>query len=105
LHIAGRDRPAVPHAVPMLYRPGENIGDRLDPAMRMPRKPRQVILRNVVAEVIEQQKRIEIRRVTKTKGAAKMHAGPFDGRLGADETFDGTDGHGWISGKRACRLS
>ncbi len=39
LHVAGAERAAIAEAVAVLDRAGEHVGDRLDPAMRMPRKP------------------------------------------------------------------
>src|ERR1035438_5009412 len=61
LNIARRDRPAIPETVAMLDGPSQNISNGLDSAMRMPRKPRQIILRHVIAKIVEQQKRIELR--------------------------------------------
>src|SRR5271155_164457 len=74
LHIARANRAAVSHAVAVLHRSGEDIRDRLDTAMRMPWKSRQIIRRNIVAEVIQQQKRIEVGCVAETKSPPQMHA-------------------------------
>src|SRR2546429_9544486 len=40
LVVARRNCPVVPHAVAVLHRSREHIGNRLDPAVRMPREPR-----------------------------------------------------------------
>ncbi len=53
LHVPCPQLALVPQAVPMLHRPRQNIGDRLNPAMRMPRKPRQIIRRNVIPKIVE----------------------------------------------------
>jgi hypothetical protein len=60
LHVARRDHAPVPHAVAVLHGPGQHVGDGLDAAVRMPGKPRQIVLRAVVAKIVEQQERIEV---------------------------------------------
>ena len=93
LHIARGDRAVVAHAVAVLDGPGENVGDRLDSAMRMPGKAREIILGNVVAEIVEQQKRIEIGGIAKAKSAAQVHARSFERGLGLDQALNGSNGH------------
>ena len=53
LHVAGAQIPAIPETVPMLYRPREYIGDRLNAAVGMPRKAGQIFVGVVVAKVVE----------------------------------------------------
>ena len=53
LDIARTERAAVAEAVAVVDRPGKDIGDRLYAAMGMPGETGQVILRSVVAEVVE----------------------------------------------------
>ena len=77
-----RDGAAIAHAVAVLHGSGQHVGDRLDPAMRMPREAGQVILRNVVAEVVQQQKRVEVGGIAEAERAAQMHARAFERRLG-----------------------
>src|SRR5579863_4572885 len=88
LDIARSDRAMVSHAVAVLNRSGEDIGNSLDSSVWVPWKARQVVFRNVVAEIVEQQKRIEIGRVSETKCATKMHARSFQRRLGHDEPLN-----------------
>ncbi len=85
LDVAGGDGAAVSHAVAMLHGSRENVGDGFDAAVRMPREAGQIILGNVVAEIVEQQERIEIGGVAEAECAAQMHACAFEGRLGLDE--------------------
>src|SRR5450631_3506819 len=59
----------------------------------MPGKALQIVFRNVIAKIVQQQERIEFRCVAEAEGAAQMHAGPFHRWLSFDETFDGTNGH------------
>ena len=93
LHVAGGDGAMVPHAVAMLDGAGEDVGDGLDAAVRMPREARQVILRNVVAEIVEQQEGVEIGRVAEAERAAQVYARAFQGGLGFDEPLNGSKGH------------
>src|SRR3954447_26498662 len=61
--------------------------------MRMPRKAGEVVAGAIVAEVVEQQKRIGLASVAKAEGAAQLDAGALDGGLRLDDAFDGTNGH------------
>ena len=72
---------------------GQDIGDGLDAAMRMPGKAGLVLVGIVVAEIVEQQERVELLGVAEAEGAAQMHAGAFHGGLGLDDLLDGTNGH------------
>lgn len=54
----------------------------------VPRETGQVILRNIVAEIIEKKERIEVRSVAEAKCAAQMNACAFQGRLGSNQALD-----------------
>ena len=82
LHVAGGDGAVVAHAVAVLDGSGEDIGDGLDPAMRVPRKAREIILGNVIAEIVEEQEGIEIGRIAEAERAAQVHARAFERGLG-----------------------
>src|SRR5467141_2985928 len=62
LDVARAKRAAIAEAVLMVDRSGKNIGDGLDPPVRMPGKPSLVVGRAIVAEVVEQQEGIELCR-------------------------------------------
>src|SRR5262249_42295844 len=94
LHVACANGPAIPHAIAVIDGAGENIRDRLDSAMRMPRKSREVVFRNIVAKIIQQEKGIEVGGVAESEGAAEMDSGSFQGWLGFHESLDGSDRHG-----------
>ena len=81
LDVARADDAAVPHAVAVFDGPRQNVSDRFDAAMRMPGKARQVVLRNVIAEIIEEEKWIEVGRVAEAERAAQVDARPLDCRL------------------------
>src|SRR5271167_2844530 len=74
LHITGSHFSLVAETVAVLDRTGKHIGDRLDPAMRMPGKSCKIILRILIAEVVQQEKRIEFLGLAEAKGALQLHA-------------------------------
>ena len=77
----------------MLHLTFQHIGNRLDPAMGMPRKALLIRVRLIIAKIVKQQKRIQHGWVTKAEGAVQMHAGTLHGRLGKLLRFYGPDGH------------
>ena len=54
----------------------------------------EIVGRAVVAEVVEQQKRIVVTGVAEPKGPAELHTRAFDGGPRLDDALDGSDGHG-----------
>src|SRR5262249_5457155 len=96
LHIAGAERALVAEAVAVINLAREHVGNRFDAAMRMPRKSREIFFRVVVAEIIQQQERIELFGVAEAERAAQMHAGAFERGLGLDDLLDRTNGHGGL---------
>ena len=67
LNVARVDGAAVADAVSVLDAAGEDVGNRFDPAMGMPRKPGEVVGGVVVPEVVEQKKGIEVCRLAETR--------------------------------------
>jgi hypothetical protein len=59
----------------------------------MPGKSREVILRMLVTEVVEQQKRIEVLGFAEAEGALKLYPGALNGGLGLNDLFDWTERH------------
>jgi hypothetical protein len=59
----------------------------------MPWEARQVILRTVIPEVVEEEKRVEFRRVAEAERAAQVNARTFQGRLRPDEPLNRSKGH------------
>jgi hypothetical protein len=93
LHVSGRHAPLVSQAVPVRHLAGKHVCNRLDPAMRMPGKPGQVIRRIFIAKIVQQQERIEFARVAKAEGALQLDAGAFNGWFGANNLFYCTKRH------------
>ena len=54
----------------------------------MPREARQIVLRNVIAEVVEEEERVELGCIAEAERAAQVHARAFEGRLGFDQPLE-----------------
>src|SRR5579862_6641399 len=93
LHVAGAEIAAVAQTIAVLDVAGENIGDRLDAAMRMPRKAGAIVVGLVVAEVVQQQERIGLAGLAETEGTAQLDARAFHGRLRGDDFLHRSNGH------------
>ncbi len=74
----------------MLDRTGQDIGDGFNSAVGVPREAREIVLRNVVAEIVQKEKRIEVRCIAETKRPAQVNSRALEGRLGSDEPLDGS---------------
>jgi len=81
----------------MIDAAGQHISDGLDASMRMPGEAGAVFFRPVVAEIVEQQERIEFGGVAEAESAAQMHACALECGLGRDNALDGADRHGGSS--------
>jgi hypothetical protein len=84
LDVAGPNHTSVPDTVTVLDRPRQDVSDGLDAAVWVPGEAGQVILRPLIAEVIEKKEGIEVGRGAKAKGAAQVYARTFKGRLRLD---------------------
>ena len=69
LHVASGHFALIAKAVAMLHRAGQHVRDRLDPAVWMPRKSCEIVFRVLIAEVVQQQERIEFLGFAETEGA------------------------------------
>ena len=76
LHVAGAERAPVAEAVAVLDGARQHVGDGLDAAMRMPREAGEVVVGPVVAEVVEQQERIELGRVAEAETRCRRTPAP-----------------------------
>jgi hypothetical protein len=96
LDIAGGDGPLVAKAVAMIDGTRQNISDRLDSPMGVPGETGQVVLRPLIAKVVEQQKRVEILGLAKSKGPLQVHPGTLDGRFCLYQTLYRSYGHRYL---------
>ena len=87
LHISGGHLALVAETVAMFDRAGKHIGDCLDTAVGMPWESRPVVVRVVVAKIVQQEKRIEILRLAEAEGALQLDACALDGRLRLNDLF------------------
>ncbi len=65
----------------MFHFPVEHVGYGLDAAVRVPWKALQVMRRVVGMKVVEEQERVQKRRLVVPEGALQVHARPLYGRL------------------------
>src|SRR5439155_26926559 len=93
LHVAGTELALVAEAVAVVDRPRQDIRDGLDAAVWVPWEPGPVVVRAVVAEIVEQQERIEFVGIAEPEGAVELHPGAFHGGGGFDDPLDWSNGH------------
>src|SRR5437588_11839513 len=82
LHVARAHASTIAEAVAVFHGAREHIGNRLDAAMRMPRKAREICIWIVVAEIVQQQKRIELCRIAEAARAGELYGRAFERRVG-----------------------
>ncbi len=82
LHVARGHAALVAEAVAVRHFAGQDIGDGLDAAMRVPGKSGEIVGRILIAEIVEQQERVELVRFAEAEGALQFYACAFDGGLG-----------------------
>ena len=70
LDVAGRDGATVSQAVAVLHLSRQDVGDGLDAAVGMPGEAGQVVLRVVVAEVVQEEEGVEVGCIAKPERAA-----------------------------------
>jgi hypothetical protein len=61
--------------------------------MRMPGKPSQVVVRNIIPKIVQQQERIIVGGAAEPEGAPEMYACSLEGWLGLAETLDWSNRH------------
>jgi hypothetical protein len=87
LHVACSHLALVTQAITVFDRACEYIGYRLDATVRVPGKSCDIVGRVVVAEIVQQKKRIEILGLAETEGALESDSRAFDGRLRLNDLF------------------
>jgi len=93
LNIAGLDLAPIPDTVAVLNGASQHISDRLDPAVRMPREPFQIVIRNVIPEVVKEEKGVELFGISESEGTMEVNSGTFQSRGGLSNLLDGANGH------------
>jgi hypothetical protein len=93
LDVAGAEASVVSETVAMIDRASQDVGNRFDAAMRMPRESRQVIVGVVVPEIVQEQKWIEFRGVPESECASQPYAGAFHRGFGLNDALYGSNRH------------
>jgi hypothetical protein len=88
LHVSGGHFALVPQAVAVFDGAGKHVGDRLNTAVGMPWESRPVVVRVVIAKIIQQQEWIEIFRLAESEGALQLDAGAFNSGLRLNDLFN-----------------
>src|ERR1700736_76233 len=95
LDVARGNSAMIAHAIAVFHGSCQDVCYCLDSAMRVPRKTRQIVLGNVIAEVVEKKKRVEVGGVAESERAAQVHTRAFECRLGLNKPLDGPNRHIW----------
>src|ERR1019366_406408 len=72
---------------------GENVGDGLDAAMGVPGEAGEVVRGVLIAEIIQQEERIELLGFAESEGALELYARSLDSGLGFKNLFDRAKRH------------
>src|SRR5262249_19628460 len=78
LHITAAKAAAIAKAVAMLNTSRQYVCNRLDPAVRVPWKAGEIVVGPLVAEIVEQQERIELGGVAESERALEPDARTLD---------------------------
>ena len=97
LDVAGGHLALVAEAVAVLDFAGQDVGDGLDAAMRVPGEAGEVVGGILVAEVVEQEEGIELLGFAEAEGALELDACAFEGGLGFKNLFYRAKRHGLTS--------
>ena len=93
LNITSAQSASVAETVAMFDGAVENVSDRFDAAMRVPRETADVVIGMIAAEIIEHQKRVKLARIMETKGTVQTNACTFHVRCRTTGFEGGSDGH------------
>jgi hypothetical protein len=93
LDIAGTQVPAIAHVVLVAHMPVEHVGHRLESAMRVRRKSREVIVGIVRIKLIEHEERIDVQAALAAEAAAQLHARTVRSGHRLDDVYQGASAH------------
>jgi hypothetical protein len=82
LDIAAFKAAVVAKAVRVIDGARQHIGDGFDASVRVPRETLSIVLGIFIAEIVEQQERIQFARILEPKGSMKVDASAFHSRDG-----------------------
>ena len=82
--------------VAVLHLALQEVGDRLEPAVRVRRKALEVVVGIVRGKFIEHEKRVEPRELAGAEAATQLDARAVGGGQGFNDALDGALGHGGL---------
>ncbi len=91
LHVSGGHLSFVAQAVTVFDGASKNVGDGFNSPMGMPRESCLVVVRVVVAEIVQEQKGIEILGFAKPEGTLQLYAAALDGGLRLNDLLHGAE--------------
>src|SRR4029453_4803706 len=94
LHIARAHLAAVAEAIAMFDAASQDVCDRFDATVWMPREPREIRVGIVVAKIVEEQKRIEVAGGSEPECPPQRHTGALNRRNGLPYVFYRSKCHG-----------
>ncbi len=77
LHIAGVDHARIPHRIAMLHVSIQQVGDRLNAAVRVPGEASLELGGVIPAEIIEKEERVKCAALAGGKATAQVNSGAF----------------------------
>ncbi len=89
LNVTGGHAALVAEGVAVGDLAGEDVGDGFDAAVRVPGEAGDVVGGTLVAEIVQQQERVELLGLAETEGALELDARAFHGGDGFDGLFYG----------------
>src|SRR5262249_32332848 len=87
------ERPVVAEVAARWEGARQHVGDGLDAAVGMPGEAGAIVVGPVIAEIVEEQERIELVGIAEAEGAPQLDAGALHGGLRLDDALHGPDGH------------
>src|SRR5262249_30937404 len=88
------ERPVVAEVAARWEGARQHVGDGLDAAVGMPGEAGAIVVGPVIAEIVEEQERIELVGIAEAEGAPQLDAGALHGGLRLDDALHGPDRHG-----------
>src|SRR5579862_1152633 len=88
LDASGREHPLIAVVIAVAHAPIEHVGHRLEAAVRVVREAGDIVLRPVGAELIEHEKRIEVRQLRLPDHTPKLHTCTVRSWHAADDPLD-----------------
>src|SRR5437588_12967482 len=90
LHVSGAHLAFIAEAIAVLNGAGEHICNRFYAAMRMPGKSGEIVLGIVIAEIVQQEERIEFFGLAKAECSLELYARALNRGCRLNDLFNRT---------------